>query len=223
MTTQDAVATAVRLNMRTKAAEQELSAASIGVAITVATTVHADNDSKNYATVLATTLCDRPELANGTREDMGLLITETMALSKPFNPARLSRALSIRAKKLVSGILSRYGYNPSTLTKGLDIRDIVRAGTNVVPSDEHTVRTRFEVDGVWLGSAWYPYARCRTYETDLPWYYLGIRFAGDFIPLRTVLAIRDIGISQFIELDKAAHGRATADQMKTRYEINKDI
>lgn len=223
MTTQDAVATAVRLNMRTKAAEQELSAASIGVAVTVETTVHTDSDSKNYATVLATTLCDRPELANGTREDMGQLITRVMALSKPFNPARLSRALSVRAKKLVSVILNRYGYNSASLVTGLDIRDIVRAGANATPSDEHVVRTRFEVDGVWMGSAWYPYARCRTYATDLPWYFLGIRFAGDLIPLRTVLAMRDIGVSQFIELDKAARAHATDEQINNRESINKDI
>ncbi|WP_175787184.1 MULTISPECIES: hypothetical protein [Burkholderia] len=209
--------------MRTKAAEQELSAASIGVAVTVETTVHTDNDSKNYATVLATTLCETPDLAIGTREDMGQLITKAMSLSRPFNPARLSRALSLRAKNLVSGILSHYGYNPASLVKGLDIRDIVRAGTNMAPSDEHTVRTRFEVDGVWMGSAWYPYGRCRTYATDLPWYYLGIRFAGDFIPLRIVLAMRDIGVGQFIALDKAAHARATVEQISNRESINKDI
>lgn len=209
--------------MRTKAAEQELSAAADGVSVAVSSTVHIDDGAKNYATVLATALCDRPDLASGTREDMGQLITTAMKLSRPFNPARLSRALSIRAKGLVSTILHRYGYNTATLINGLDIRDIVRAGTDALPSDEHAIRTRFEIDGVWLGAKWYPYERYATYETGCPWYRMGIRFAGDLIQLKTVLAMRDIGVSQFMELDKAAYGRATADQINKRENINKDI
>jgi len=209
--------------MRTKAAEQEISAAANGVSVAVSSTVHIDDGAKNYATVLATTLCDRPDLASGTREDMGQLITTAMNLSRPFNPARLSRALSIRAKGLVSVILHRYGYNTVALTNGLDIRDIVRAGTDALPSDEHTIKTRFEIDGVWLGAKWYAYERYPTYETGFPWYRMGIRFAGDLIQLKTVLAMRDIGVGQFMELDKAAYGRATVDQINKREYINKDI
>jgi len=52
---------------------------------------------------------------------------------------------------------------------------------------------------------------------------MGIRFAGDLIQLKTVLAMRDIGVSQFMELDKAAYGRATADQISKREYINKEI
>ncbi|WP_250501884.1 hypothetical protein [Caballeronia sp. AZ7_KS35] len=215
----DDVLAGVGLNMRTKAKEQELAAAHIGVGVHIKTQVYKSDGSKDFATELAKALCESPTLANGTREDMAALITTLLGLPKPFVATRLSRALSTKAKSLVTAIMNEHGYNTLGLEKAIDIRDIIRSGLRADSTGEHMINTRFEVDGVWLGGKWYPYERVVTYETDSPWYYLGIRFARDLIQLKNVLAMRDIGINQFIGLDEAAHRRATAGQLAARAKL----
>lgn len=212
----DDVLAGVGLNMRTKAKEQELAAAHIGVDVHVKTQVYKNDGSKNYATELAKAFCESPSLAYGTRDDMAALITSALGLPKPFVATRLSRSLSAKAKTLVTRIMHEHGYSTTGLDKTIDIRDIIRAGRRTGSTGEHTINTRFEVDGVWLGSKWYPYERFNTYETGSPWYYLGIRFAKDLIQLKNVLAMRDLGINQFIGLDEAAHKRASSAQINAR-------
>ncbi|BAO86002.1 hypothetical protein [Caballeronia cordobensis] len=215
----DTVLAGVGLNMRNKAEEQELAAAHIGVAVDIKTKVHKQDGSKNYATELAKALCETPALAKGTREDLATLITTRMGLDKPFGAYRLSKALTSTAKRMVVSIMNEHGYNTIGLNSALDIRNIIQSGERADSTGEHTINTRFEVDGVWLGRKWYPYERFVTYETDSPWYFLGIRFAGNLIQLKNVLAMRDIGINQFIGLDEAAHKRATAGQLATRAKL----
>lgn len=212
----DDVIAGIGLNMRTEAKEQELAAARIGVGVDVRTQVYKNDGSKNYATELAKALCESPSLANGTREDMAALITSRLGLPKPFVATRLSRSLSVKAKSLVTRIMNEHGYDTSGLDRPVDIRDIIKSGQRKDSTGEHVISTRFEVDGVWLGGKWYPYERVVTYETDSPWYYLGIRFARDLIQLKNVLSMRDVGINQFIGLDEAARNRATREQLATR-------
>lgn len=215
----DDVLAGVGLNMRTKAKEQELAAAYSGVDVHIKTQVYKNDGSKNYATELAKALCESPSLASGTREDMAAIITSALGLPKPFVATRLSRSLSAKAKTLVTRIMHEHGYNTSGLDKAIDIRDIIKSGQRKDSTGEHTINTRFEVDGVWLASKWYPYERVVTYETDSPWYYLGVRFAKELIQLKTVLAMRDIGITQFIGLEKLARSRATTEQITTRAKL----
>jgi hypothetical protein len=214
------VRTAVRLNMRRKAAEQELSAAGNGVGVVVETRVFATDGSKNYATVLADTLCGDPRLAAGTRQDLANLITVKMNLDTPLNPTRLSRALSSRAKFLVDKILRLNGYNPILADTGLGIRDAVKAGKESASSIEVSMTTTFYAGGVSLGNKWYPYERVATYETEKPWYYLGVRFAGDCIQLKTILAMRGIGIGQFQDMDDSACASATQEQRIARAKLD---
>jgi hypothetical protein len=216
----DDVTAGVGMNMYAEAKKQELSAAKVGVAVSVTTKVHKSDGAKNYATTLASALCETPSLADSTREELANVITKLMDLPKPFGPTRLSRVLSAKAKTLVTRIMREYGYNTNTLNTALDIRDIIKSGKRADSTGEHVIKTRFEVDGVWLGSKWYPYARFKTYETGCPWYYLGITYAGDFIQLKTILALRDIGISQFIDLDAEAQKRATLVQQATRSKLD---
>jgi hypothetical protein len=214
------VAMAVGMNMQTMADEQILAAQQHGVALDVKTEVYVNDGSKSWPSTLAYSLCDNPRLAQGTRQDMADLITKSLTLDKPFNPTRLSRALSSKAKSLVSDILRRFGYNPAKLDTGMDIRDTVKSGDAIVDDTESTIRTKFQTDGVFLAGKWYPYERVNSYETEMPWYCLGIRFAGCVIPLKTVLAMRGVGIGQFIELDEAARKRASADQVARRVALN---
>lgn len=212
----DDVIAGIGLNMRTTAKEQELAGASNGVAVDIRTTVHKRDGSKNYATVLAKVLCETPSLANGTREDMANLITTHMGLDKPFGAYRLSKALTTAARLKVASIMNEHGYSTAGLNTALDIRNIIQSGECADSTGQHTINTRFEVDGVWLGGKWYQYERVVTYETGYPWYYLGIRFAGTLIQLKNVLAMRDIGINQFIGLDEAAGKRAAVEQLARR-------
>jgi hypothetical protein len=214
------VAVAVADNLKRTAVEQVAKAAEVGADISTKIQAFVNDGSKNWPTALATALCTSPELAEGTRDDMALLITKELNLKTQFVANRLSRDLSATARKLVTVILSGNGYCTDSLKSGLDIRNIVKAGKGEGDTGSHTINTRFEVDGVWLGRSWYPYEYFVTYETDRPWYFIGIRFAGDLIQLKTVLAMRDIGINQFINADEVAHKKATPDQLNRRQAIN---
>lgn len=211
-----AIAVAVGMNMRTAADEQTRKASEYGVSLDVKSEVFVNDGSKAWPGALATTLCGAPELASGTRSDMAVLITKTLVLTKPFSPARLSRALSTKARAVVREILGRFGYNTMSINTGLDIRDSVKNGFVTASNDFHTINTRFEFDGVWLGNNWHPYFRYVSYETGKPWYCLGLRIAGDLIQLKTVLAMRDIGIGQFIQLDEAASRVASGERQQRR-------
>jgi hypothetical protein len=207
---------AVKMNMDTAAEKQIGGAAQFGVTLDVKTEVHVNDGSKAWPTAFAFALCRSPSKAEGSRQDMANLITSLLRLGKPFTPARLSKRLSNKSQSLICEILSKHGYSTINVNTGLDIRDAVKAGANSPSNDNHTIISRFEIDGAWLGEKWYPYERTSSYATDAPWYCFGLRFAGDLIPLKTVLAMRDIGVSQFIQLDEAAQKRATPDQMRRR-------
>jgi hypothetical protein len=215
------VRAAVRLNMRHKADEQELSAAGNGVDVVVEIRTFAADGSKNYATVLAETLCLDPKLADGTRQQLANLITTKMKLPAPFNPTRLSRVLSAKAKVLVDKILARYGYNPAAADTGVGIRDAVKAGKELTYCIEETISTTFHAGGISLGKKRYEYERVATYETGKPWYYLGVRFAGDIIQLKTILAMRNIGIGEFINADEAAVRLAGPEEFANRKKLDR--
>lgn len=207
---------AAKIHMQAAAESAETSACRIGVDIDVSSAVYANDGSRAWPSTLARALCESPELAQGSRDDMAKLITTRLSLSKPFQSQRLSRELSAKSRPVVREILSKHGYTSLGFTTGLGIRDAVRAGKGTPVSHERSISTRFEADGVWLGPYWYPYERVASYATDQPWYCLGLRFAGDLIPLKTVLAMRDFGISEFMELDALAMRASNADQMKRR-------
>lgn len=221
MNMSDEIRAGVHATLNAQADIQVSGAAQLGIPLTVVTEVYLDDGAKNYATALAKALCTNTALVDGTREDMAVLVTSILQLAKPFNPARLSKPLTVKAKKLVAEILNEHGYNTVSLTNGLSIRDIVKAGIGDTSGLDgtHSLKTRFEVDGVWFESKWYPYERVATYEIESPWYALGLRFAGDLIPLKSVLAMRGMGINQFIGLDEAAHKRATPEALAKRSKL----
>lgn len=106
-------------------------------------------------------------------------------------------------------------YPTDTLIKALDIRDIVKAGKAVSGCLTHTTETRFDVDAVTFNGKRYEYVLFDE-TSDLPWYRLGVRFAGKVVQLVTVLAMRSIGIGQFQNMDEAARSAATTGQMTKR-------
>lgn len=212
------VQAAVKMNMRAVGTEQEISAAAHGVDIDVKTNVYLNDGAKFWPTVLATNLCANPTLALGTRDDLAALITKScgMPSTSPFMATRLSRTLSTKSKLLVDEILIGNGYRTELAITGVGIRDAVRTGINATNVREVMQKTTFHTDGIELGQKWYAYERINSYETEFPWYCFGIRFAGDLIPLKTVLAIRGFGINEFNSLDQAAMQGATEAQVLFR-------
>jgi len=112
--------------------------------------------------------------------------------------------------------LSDHGYGSDTAKSGIGIRDAVKAGIALSNVRESMIKTTFHADGIELGDRWYSYERIASYETELPWYCFGLRFAGDLIPLKTVLAMRGLGLSEFQCLDAAAMNLATSDKLASR-------
>jgi hypothetical protein len=214
------IRSAVRVNMRGKAAEQELSAASNGVDVEVKSSVYINDGAKTWPTVLASMLCITPSLSSSTRQGLADLLTQELKLSKPFDASRLSKALTTKAKMLTDRILIEQGYDTSLATSGIGIRDAVAAGKMQTTGRDSVISTRFEADGVCLGTKWYPYERVATYETEMPWYYLGLRIAGVPVALKTVLAMRDIGIGEFQNYDSAALLAATTDRLSNRKRLD---
>lgn len=97
----------------------------------------------------------------------------------------------------------------------MDIRDIVKAGKTVSGCLTHTTETRFDVDAVTFNGKRYEYLLFDE-TSELPWYRLGVRFAGKRVQLVTILAVRSIGIGQFQNMDKAAHRVATKERLAKR-------
>ena len=209
------VAAGVAMNMRHVAEAQKRSAALMNTSLHVETRVHLDDGSKNFATVLARFLCENPEHADGTREDMAWIITRELGLAAPFRSVRLSKDLTGKSRTHVRDILRQCSYPTDTLVKALDIRDIVKAGKTVSGRLTHTTETRFDVDAITFNGKRYEYVLFDE-TSHLPWYRLGLRFAGRRVQLATILAIRSIGIGQFQSMDEAAHKVATKVQLKKR-------
>lgn len=206
---------AVTGNVEKFSAEQVSKAAAVGVKLEAVTKVYINDGSKTWATVLAELLCDDPSLASKSGPDMAVLLTEHMGLDKPFSYARFSKPLSAKAAERVHAILRSHGYSTANVRTGLGIRDSVAAGSVAVTERLHTVRTQFKADGVFLGDTFYRYEAVLS-QSDQPWYRLGIRLAGDCLPLRHVLTIRGIGIQEFMQADAVAVSAATGDELAAR-------
>jgi hypothetical protein len=214
------VARAVTGNVEQFSAKQVTQAAAFGVQLDAVTKVYVNDGSKTWATVLAELLCNDPALSSKSGPDIARLLTQRMALGRPFSYARLSKPLSSKAAEKVYAILRSHGYSTANVRTGLGIRDSVAAGSAAITERSQTVRTRFKPDGVSLGDKFYPYVPVRS-KSDEPWYRFGIRLAGDCLPLRHVLTIRGIGIQEFMQADAAALATATADELAARRSCQK--
>ncbi|MDR5751088.1 MULTISPECIES: hypothetical protein [unclassified Caballeronia] len=193
-----------------------------GAELAITTKVHVVDGYRAWPTVLASALVQRPELAGGNREQMAVLIQTELGLSNPFTPARLSRELSEKARKVVKPILAEAGYDSVNLTNGLSIRDAVRAGAAGPKPTQTVIETQFHSDGLTLDGRRYVYECIPATHDQRPWYALGIRFGGDLISLKAVLALRKTGVQQFIEFDTRACEQASDGERRTRHRLMQD-
>ncbi|MCP3709953.1 hypothetical protein M3I54_23725 [Paraburkholderia sp. CNPSo 3274] len=206
---------AVGIAMRQQAELYEVEAAKVGTSLKVVTAVYTDDGTASYATALAQFLVDNPEHAEGTRDDMAGIVTRQLGLTKPFPPSRMSRDLTRKQRDLVRKLLEPHGYPTGAIVTALHIRDAVRLGKASISAVAVTMETKFEVHQVTMNGKTYPYTLVDS-ATALPWYRLGIRYAGRNIALHEVLAIRSIGIGQFRNMDEQAYRAAGAEALATR-------
>lgn len=212
---------AARSIVEPAAGQAEALAASAGVAVTVKARVFVDDGSKHWATVLAETLCANPELAQGNRQRMADMLVASMQLGT-FTANRLSKPLSTDQKERVAAILDSHGYDTSTLTTGLSIRDIVKGNIRAGSARPATVSTKFYADHIEIDGVSFQYrprerTPMGTAENDFC-----IRVAGVDVPLMAVLRLRNIGLGEFRIADKRAMESADAAQKRNREQIGRE-
>jgi|GEM_PF-1931720 len=215
-------------NMANAAEQQARMYAEDGTALAIVTKVHVIDGYKNWPGTLAKALVSSPELSEGTRQDMADLIQSELQHPDAFPPTRLSKPLSDKARQVVASILSDAMYDASSLSNGLSIRDAVKAGKQA-GSDaiESAISTSFHPDGVTFiekvprdretgkCGKFYPYVSVTSYD-EKPWHRLGIRFAGQTLPMTVVLAMRSLGLQQFQDADAKAMAGASNEQRAIR-------
>lgn len=193
-----------------------------GAVLTVKTDVYLEDGSKHWATTLATLLCANPDLAKGNRQNMAELITQHMDLAEPFEPTRLSKALTVKAKEYVAQILSQHGYECSTLKHGLSIRDIVKGNLRLGAPKPTTVDTRFYADHIDIDGVAFQYRPRERTPMGEAHHDFSIRVAGVDVPLMAVLKLRKIGIAEFQLADERARGCASETEAANREQLERD-
>lgn len=213
-----------------QASKAEAQAAEIGVDITAKVTVYENDGSKNWAGELTRYLCENPKEATKTRAELALLVSQILGISK-FSATRLSRAdaISGKAKEIfVIPVLKTNGYGISGINTGMDIAKSIAAGkasSNVISLDS---KIKVEIDGISVFDArklrapssdgWtkYPYVADPHASTELVWHRVLVQMPNRAIRLTDFLAIRGMGINEFVTLDEAARLVATARQIAKR-------
>ncbi|WP_157654289.1 hypothetical protein [Burkholderia ubonensis] len=215
ITTADWAVMAAKSVVLPAAEKAESLAATTGVSVTVRTNVYVEDGSAHWATVLTEMLCANPALANGNRARMADMLKEALGLQS-FTANRLSKSLSTGQRALVAAILDKHGYDTSTLTTGLSIRDIVKENIRAGSAKPTTISTKFHADHIEIDGVSFQYRpRERTpmgkAENDFC-----IRVAGVDVPLTAVLRLRNIGLGEFRLADKRAVDAATGKQKENR-------
>ncbi len=196
--------------------------ATTGAVLTVRTDLYIEDGSKCWATTLATLLCDNPDLANGNRHAMAELITKQMELAAPFEPTRLSKPLTVKAKGYVAQTLSQHGYDCSTLKHGLSIRDIVKGNLRLGAPRPTTVDTKFYADHIDIDGVSFQYRPRERTPMGEAHHDFSIRVAGVDVPLIAVLKLRNIGLAEFRLADERAKIGATDTEASNREQLDRD-
>ncbi|KVE37385.1 hypothetical protein WS69_11090 [Burkholderia sp. BDU5] len=160
-------------------------------------------------------------MADGNRARMADLLKEALRL-QTFTANRLSKPLSTEQRTLVAAILDKHGYDTTTLTTGLSIRDIVKENIRAGSTKPTTISTKFHADHIEIDGVSFQYRpRERTpmgkAENDFC-----IRIAGVDVPLLAVLRLRNIGLGEFRLADKRAVDGAEGKQKENRERLERE-
>jgi len=195
------------------------SAEAHGVPIVGKVTVFLKSEFPNWATTLATALCENPGLAKATNQELVAAI-EAKEGKRGFNPKLMSKKLSANQQRLAAEVLTKNGYRATELSKGTDIKRIVRDGvTSDTPVNGSTV---FFADAISIDGKVYKYRQRNTTPTGMPWNDLCIRMAGTEVPLHVVLTLRGVGIGRFQLEDTAANEFASTEQTVRRQQLDRE-
>jgi len=136
-----------------------------------------------------------------------------------------SSQISEAVKKHVRRILTEYGYEPSGLRTGTDIKNIVRDNIRHGAAVPQTITTTFYADRIELDGIAFKYRRRERFQTGGAWNDLSIRVtvgvSGVDVPLLAVLKLRNIGIGEFINADEAAVRLAGPDEFTNRKKLDR--
>lgn len=203
-------------------------AAALGVPIYIKTTTGIADGSRLWPTTLAGTLCEAPDLAQGSRQDMADLLTTTMRLRKPFDPTRLSKPLGAPALRHVGRIFDHHGYRGIVLRNGTSIQETVQRGKDMqdVCEIKREISTKFYADRVVIDGTTFRYKQRDRVPLGQPVHDFAMRMtvdaAGVDIPLIYLLKMRGISIGEFIAADEAARVQAPSEERAIRARLERD-
>lgn len=172
-----------------------------------------------WATILATTLCESPDLANLTNGELAKIIKDGNG-NGGFDASIISKKLSEMQHRLVSNILQNHGYATDSLKNGTDIKRIVRENVRSASADHDGVICF--ADGIEIDGKRYSYRQRSTTPTGRAWNDFAIRVAGHDTPVQVILVIRNINIGEFLTRDENAINRATPEELERRSNLNRE-
>jgi hypothetical protein len=228
----DQVAAFTRLNIESDVARRVEEANALGADMYASVKAGKRDAASHWSTTLASYLVAKPQDANKSRAALAEAIAKEMGLDR-FDPTRLSKesALSVKAKGYVIDILKDAGYARTDFHTGMQISQIVAAGTGAENVLDLTTKVKVDADAISIfdvsrvigkaNDGWrkFPYVADPNATTELLWHRVLVDTGRTKLSLIDFLAIRGIGINQFKRLDEAAQASAGAKQLANRAAI----
>jgi len=228
----DQVAAFTRLNIKSDVARRVEYANELGADMYASVKAGKRDAASHWSTTLASYLVANPQDASKSRAALAETIANKMGLDR-FDPTRLSKetALSVKAKGYVMDILKDAGYARTDFYTGMQIAQIIAAGTGAENVLDLTTKLKVDVDAISIFDAsrvvgkandgWrkFPYVADPNATTELLWHRVLVDTGRTKVRLVDFLAIRGIGINQFRRLDEAAQAGASAKQLANRAAI----
>lgn len=177
--------------------------------------------SERWPTSLARLLCKSPDKAKLSNDVLIAEVSRTLALDEPLRTNRMSKPLSTAAIKHVGNILKAFGYDPSTVKRGTDIKRIVKNNIRAGSTSAKQTNTEFLADGVKLNGKRYLYKARQRDATGQMLDDACIRIAGCDVPLIAVVTILGMGRQEFLAADEAAQAGADPDQIENRRSLQR--
>ncbi len=177
--------------------------------------------SERWPTTLAHLLCKSPAKAKLSNDVLISEVSRTLALSAPLRANRMSKPLSDAAIRHVGSVLKEFGYDPSTVKRGTDIKRIVKNNIRAGATSSRTTSAEFLADGVKLNGKKHLYKARQRDATGQMLDDACIRIAGCDVPLIAVVTILGMGRQEFLTADEAAQADAAPDQIETRRSLQR--
>lgn len=178
--------------------------------------------SERFPTILAEMLCSHPQKAKLSNDVLMKQVSDQLQLDTPLSGNHMSKNLSVAALAHVSRILAKYGFDGSSIRKGTDIKRLIRGGRKVPNAciRRKQVNTEFQPDGVMLDGRKYQYRKRERKAQGAALHDFCVRVAGVDVPLIAVLALRGVGVQEFMDADDLAMEHGSLERLASRHGID---